>query len=192
MPDRVRMEELTVTARPLSAEEFAACGEVLAWDRATALGSNLYGPELVTYRSVPLDSDRPLEWLVVHGSMREARVRFLERHLQLAQAFIPLGGAPILVVCAPPDTPEVDGLPDLRALRAYVVPGDRGVQLHRGTWHEPPYLLAPGTSCLVTSHAALSQGLRAGLDAHGEIQRPDVDKRDVTARTGRLVRIALP
>lgn len=186
------MDEFVITARPLTADAFRACGDVLSWEEAAPLGSNLYGPDLVTHRSVPMDSSRPLEWLVVHGAVRDFRVRYLERHLELAQAFIPLGGSPVVVVAAPPDTPEVDGLPDLAALQAFLVPGDRGVQLRRGAWHEPPFFLGAGSSCLVTSHATLSQGLRAGIDDRGEIQRPDIDKRDVAARSGRVVRVTLP
>ena len=73
-----------------------------------------------------------------------------------------------------------------------MVPGDRGVTIHRGTRHEPPFPLSDNQLRLTTSHADLTAGLEGGLNDKGEIAQLDVDKRDITERGGYLLRIELP
>lgn len=46
----------------------------------------------------------------------------------------------------------------LAEMRAFHVPGDAAIQIHRGTWHENPFPLRDGQWFLVTSHAALTLG----------------------------------
>ena len=41
-------------------------------------------------------------------------------------------------------------------LRAFWVPGDSAIQIHRATWHENPMAKVDGTHLLVTSHANLT------------------------------------
>lgn len=56
----------------------------------------------------------------------------LERHPQTSQSFVPLDAERWLSIVAPA---ESDGTPDVSGLRAFVVPGDRGVTIAAGTWH---------------------------------------------------------
>ena len=84
---------------------------------------------------------------------------FLERHLQLTQTFIPIGGDALVTIVAPPDADfEANGLPSYADTKAFIVPGDAAIQLHRGTWHENPFPLRDNQWFLVTSHAALTRG----------------------------------
>lgn len=62
--------------------------------------------------------------------------RKLERHLDLTQAFIPMGGAPAIVaVAAPTDPHDRDAVPVPAAVRAFLLDGSVGYALHQGTWH---------------------------------------------------------
>jgi len=59
----------------------------------------------------------------------------MERHPLSSQAFMPLDCDRYLVVVAKPH--GEDGPPDLTTLRAFVVPGDAGINYNAGTWHFP-------------------------------------------------------
>ncbi len=134
---------------------FAPFGQVLTETGRRRLPINTYGEQLDLYRE-GFETDQPTEWFIFQGRRRGTGVLFLERHQQLGQTFIPVGGKGFLTVVAAPDAPEEAGLPALDALRAFFVPGDTPIQLHRGTWHENPMPLEDGTRMLVTSHANLT------------------------------------
>jgi ureidoglycolate lyase len=180
-----------VTARPLDADSFAPFGRVLA-----ASGErrpiDLYAGSIDVYRGGAIDADVPVEFLLSRSSVREFRVQFLERHMLLGQSFFPLaGGGFIVVVAAPGATLTAEGIPAVEDIHAFLVPAGCGITLHRGTWHEPPYPLGDDMIRLTTTHAALSDGLERTLDERNEISALDVDKRNVTERSGIIVRIAL-
>lgn len=61
-----------------------------------------------------------------------ADITTLERHPHAAQCFVPLDVSRYLVVVAPDAS---GGGPDLAGLRAFVVPGTRGVIYRQGVWH---------------------------------------------------------
>jgi ureidoglycolate lyase len=156
------------------------------------LPHSLYGNRINTFRLAHIDTDTPIEWLFVDLHRRELRVFYLERHLLLAQAFIPLGGDPIVLVVARPDAREEAGIPAIDEIHAFVVPGNCAVQIHKGTWHEPPFPLVESALALLTSHHALTEGLGSELDKRREINRLDVEKRNVTERAGYILRFELP
>jgi len=181
-----------VTARPLDTEAFAPFGRVLA-AQGQRRPIDLYGGSIDVYRGGPIDADVPVEFLLSRSSVREFRVNFLERHMLLAQSFFPLaGGGFISVVAAPDATLSEHGIPAFDEIHAFLVPEACGITLHRGTWHEPPYPLGDGMIRLTTTHADLSDGLESALNERNEIAALDVDKRNVTERSGVAVRIALP
>jgi ureidoglycolate lyase len=186
------LEIRTIEAELLTAETFAPFGEILSPDGRERLPIDLYGGTKHVYRAAPIDTDRPVEFLVTRSMLREFQVLFLERHLELTQAFIPLGGAPFISVVARADAPEDDGMPKLDELHAFIVPGDVGIQLHRGVWHEPPFPLVDGSLQLVTSHQSLTKGLGSDLNERGEIREADVEKRNMLERAGFIVEIRLP
>lgn len=188
----VDQEVRTVTAELLTREAFAPFGTVLSPEGLERLPIDVYGDRKNVFRVASIESNRPVEWLVTRSMLREFRVVYFERHLQLTQAFIPLGGDPIITVVARAEAKEEDGVPATDEVHAFIVPGNMGVQVHRGVWHEPPLPLVDGSLQLVTSHASLTAGLGAGLDERGEVLEQDVEKRNVTERTGYVLRVALP
>jgi len=181
-----------VTTRPLDVEAFARFGSVLA-PQGERRPIDLYGGSIDVYRGGPIDADVPVEFLISRSSVREFRVNFLERHMLLGQSFFPLAGGGFISVVAAPDAALTEhGIPGFDEIHAFLVPPACGITLHRGTWHEPPYPLGDGLIRLTTSHADLSAGLERALNDRGEIDALDVDKRNVTERSGVVVRIALP
>jgi len=160
---------VTLKAEPLTAEAFAPFGVILSPDGRERLPINTYGDKLSLFRE-PFETDQPIEWFIVEGKVRPLSALFLERHLQITQAFIPLNGDALITIVAAPDVRfESNGLPVLSETRAFYVPGDAAFQLHRGTWHENPFPTRDGQRFLVTSHQALTRGHQtnpvAGLEA---------------------------
>ena len=58
----------------------------------------------------------------------------MERHFHVSQAFIPLGGEHAVVAVAPPSA-DRGSVPELEAIRAFLLEGSKGYVLHKGTWH---------------------------------------------------------
>lgn len=185
-----RVTAYRITVRQVTSERFAPFGQLLTAE-GTRRSIDLYGSTIDVYSSGIIDSDRPVEILVSRSSVREFRLHFLERHFELAQSFIPLGGEPFVVAVARPDARLESGVPAFDEIHAFVVPGYVGVTVHRGTWHEPPFALVDDSVRLTTSHTDLTQGLESKLNEEGEIRQLDVDKRNIEERTGIVVRIDL-
>lgn len=183
----------SIVAETLTADAFAPFGTVLTHEGVDPLPIRLYDG-VKTYRPAPLDvdSDEPLEWLIVEGALREFRIHYLERHFKLAQAFIPMGGQPAVLAVASPDCRLEQGVPAPEEVRAFLIPGNAAVQIHRGTWHEPPFALVEGSTMLITSHQALTAGLGQELNEDGGINVMDVDKRNITESSRAVYRIQLP
>lgn len=184
-------EVFTIKAEPLTREAFAPFGKVLGLEGEERLPIDLYD-KIDVYRPARIVANTETEWLVNRTGIREMRLHYLERHEKLAQAFIPLGGVGFVSVLAPADATLVDGIPALDEIRAFVVPGDRGIQIDLMVWHEPPFGIEEDSVQIITSHQDLTRGLGAELDERKEIDQLDVDKRNVTERTGKIVRIELP
>jgi ureidoglycolate lyase len=151
-------QKFELKIEPFTVEAFAPFGNVLSTAGRERLPINTYGDKLNLFRQ-SFDSDQPIEWFIVEGLIREPKALFLERHLQITQAFIPLNSDGFVMIVAAPDCAEEDnGLPLISKTQAFHIPGDVAVQLHRGTWHENPFPTRDGQVFLVTSHAALTRG----------------------------------
>lgn len=181
----------TITAEVVTAAGFAPFGTVLGPDGVEARTTAMYAG-ITLYSPGAIQADTDLEWLFTRTDVREFRLLYLERHMLLGQAFIPVGGDPFLLVVAPADAREEDGFPVFDDIRAFIVPGNRGVQVDAGVWHEPPFGLVDGSCQLLTSHRKLTQGLHEGLNRNREIAQLDVEKRNLTDRTGKILKITLP
>tara|TARA_B100000686_G_C16533267_1_gene833467 strand:+ start:78 stop:665 length:588 start_codon:yes stop_codon:yes gene_type:complete len=175
---------------PLTSEAFAPFGDVLSVEGRERLPINLY-PGVDVFRA-DFHTNRPMEWLLTRNDVRDFSVLYLERHMELTQAFISLGGNPFVQVVAAPDARLENGVPAFEEVRAFMVPGDVATNMHPGTWHEPPFGLIDGQVFLYTSHADLTEGLGASTDAKGSIGEKDVDKRSIKEYGGYELRIALP
>ncbi len=150
-------------APTVTPENFAPFGWVLTEAGRPRLPINTYGDKLDLYRE-GFESDQPTEWFIVRGKNRGTGVLFLERHQQLTQTFIPVGGRGFFTVVAPPNCREKNGFPALDELRAFWVPGDAAIQIRRATWHENPMPKEDGTLLLVTSHANLTRAHQQNPD----------------------------
>lgn len=181
-----------IKAEGLTRDAFAPFGQVLGLEGLNPLPINLYGDRIVVHRPGYFESDQPVEFLLSYHKIRPFEVIFIERHLEITQTFIPLGGHPFISVVARPNAREEDGLPAQEELHAFMVPGDSAINLHRGTWHEVPFPLMEGALMLVTSHQALTRGLESKLSERKEIYRLDVEKRNVRERTKSIFRVELP
>lgn len=179
-----------VEVEPLTPEAFAPFGDVLSVEGRERLPINLY-PGVDVFRA-DFHTNRPMEWLLTRNDVRDFRILYLERHMELTQAFISLGGKPFIQTVAAPDARLEDDVPALDEIKAFMVPGDVATNMHPGTWHEPPFGLVDGQTFLYTSHADLTAGLGADRDAKDSIGEKDVDKRNITEHAGYELRIALP
>lgn len=182
----------TIHPQPLTVEGFAPFGDVLSLEGTPRLPIDFYSGSNAVHGPVTLDSDERPEFLVFRVGVRGEDVRYLERHVGMTQTMISVDGKPYVAVVAPPHVPEVDGFPAFDHIRAFSVPGGVAVNLHRGTWHEPPFPSSDGQVFLITSHPRLTQGLQCPVDENGELNRFDVEKRSPVHRTRTRLRIALP
>lgn len=112
---------------------------------------------------------------------RKFQVKYLERHFQHTQTFIPLGGKPYIAVLAPPCK---DDMPDFSAVRALRFEGDTGLCLHIGTWHEFPFAIEDDTNIVVVLSSQTTQDLHHRAENGIEAFGPDLDKKDMTLRAG--------
>lgn len=166
----------TLRFEPLTPEAFAPFGTVLSPAARERLPINTYGDKLNLYRQ-SFESDQPIEWFIVQGVKRDMQALFLERHMQLTQAFIPMNGDAFVTIVARPDAREENGMIALDEMRAFIVPGDMAIQIHRGTWHENPFPLKDGQWFLVTSHAALTLGHQKNPDQRLQGLPLDLERR---------------
>ena len=184
------VEVRTVVAEQLTLEAFEPYGDIIGPEGRERLPINLYGGTVDAY-NIPVVAEEPFEWLVNRMRYRGLRIHNLERHKGLSQAFIGLDAAPFVQVVAAADATLVDDVPAADDVRAFIVPGDRGVQIDVNVWHEPPFPLQSEQMMIVTSHQSLTKGLQSKVDATQEIGQLDVEKRNITERAGYELRITL-
>jgi ureidoglycolate lyase len=136
-----------IHTEPLTAEAFAAFGDVLECDGTPDKMINAglcgryhdrarldFGPEGRAGLSLFDAEPRSLPYVCT----------LLERHPEGSQAFIPMTPAPFLVIVAP-DAGGTPGTP-----RAFLTAPYQGINLHRGTWHGVlTPLAAPGIFAVV-------------------------------------------
>lgn len=135
-------------ARPLDREHFAPFGDVIETGDANHFPINRGAIERYhDLASVELDkTGRPVVSIFECTRVSEPpyRVDLVERHTLGSQAFVPLGGARMVVVVARPGDP-----PAPEHLRAFVSSPDQGVNYRRGVWHMPLIAFEKGQRFLV-------------------------------------------
>jgi ureidoglycolate lyase len=117
---------------------------------------------------------------------RPFEIRYMERHFEHTQAFIPLNGKPFIAFLAPPSDAE---LPDINLIQAFLFDGSEGFCMHRGTWHEFPFALENDTQMVVLLSSQTGYDLGQRNPETEEAQGPDLDKKDLARRTGLTFRI---
>lgn len=171
---------------PASASALAPFGTFLGRGAsAPAVPVDFYRGHVRMSYPVAFTCDHPVELTLATLTRREPEVRYMERHFQHTQTFIPLGGKPFIAVMAPPSDGE---LPDMKAVRAFRFDGQDGFTLHLGTWHEFPFALEDETDMIVVLSSQTGYDLHAKDSVTQEAFGPDLDKKDIVARTGQMFR----
>ena len=149
-----------VESEPLKRETFAPFGDVLAPDATRLDNRDLlsmgYAKMSDAVENTRLDDFDVLDyWGGIATISREAmRLGYLrpkkralafswfERHLKGTQTFVPLNGARSVIAVAPPyEANKPDAIPRINEVRAFVLDGTMGINLHPGTWHWTPFPL---------------------------------------------------
>lgn len=128
--------QLDIVARPLTRDDFAPFGEVLAAEGMLSFPINEGRAQryhaLAAVDAVQ-DGGRPVISLFrTEPVTLPFALRLLERHRLGSQAFMPLHAEPFLVVVAPNMAGDKPGVPV-----AFLTDGRQGVNFRRGTWHSP-------------------------------------------------------
>jgi ureidoglycolate lyase len=123
-------EVIEIRLERLSAEAFAPFGQLICARNDEP--PSFAAPQLRSWRQ-DFEVLGPTELMYIHYRHQPIEFSAFERHFQVTQAFVALGGAASVMVVAPPTGPE--SVPEPGALRAFFVPGTVGLMLWRGTWH---------------------------------------------------------
>lgn len=185
MTDTVRPTRIRLAARPATPAAVAPFGDLIG--RAAEVPVQRLNHYAGTIRKpARFVTDEDTEISVATLDRRPLEVRWLERHFKHTQAFIPLGGRPFVLVMAPPGPGD---MPDLDRVEAFLFDGSAGFCMKIGCWHEFPFPLVDGTDLIVILRGETHRELQAMTG--GEALGADLDKKDIAARTGMLLEVAL-
>jgi ureidoglycolate hydrolase len=127
---------LPLQVEPLTAEAFAPFGTaIMAREDGVPFGAD--DAQLDLSQGTP-------RFYIMRIPGRGKVVRQITRHLRTTQALAAVGGQAWVMAVAPPFAPDdPDAEPALQDIRAFRIPGDMAVMLHRGTWHAGPLIDTP-------------------------------------------------
>lgn len=168
-----------VKVEPLTEEAFAPFGQIISAKARTPDFTTDSGTE---GWAVDFVSGRPLVMLL-RTPYQGLRFSKLERHFNMTQTFLPLGGSPAVVAVAPP-SPDRAAIPAPGDVRAFLLDGSQGYALARGTWHSLDRfpLYPPDTRwVIITDHETQDDLLTAYRGEGGWKLSQEVDYR---ARSG--------
>jgi ureidoglycolate hydrolase len=117
---------------PLEPETFAAFGQVIK----PAVDGTPFGPD-----DAQLELSRGVPRFYILPLMRKERTfRMITRHLSVTQCLVAMGGKSWLIAVAPPNDPDDQTkMPDPTKIKAFRIPGNLGIKLHRSAWHAGPF-----------------------------------------------------
>ena len=173
----------------LTPDAFTSFGQILGDFDAPPI---FEAPHLRSWR-LDFELDGAAELMVVRYLHQPFELTAIERHFDVTQSFIPLGDQPsVMVVAAPTDPKDWSAVPEPDALRAFYIPGDRGIMLWRGTWH--------ALTRFPVRHGGASFALITGYDTQRELERQKADgtapkltqEVDYLARAGVRLRVIDP
>ena len=153
---------VSIPVEPLTEEAFSPYGELLSVKDRPA---DFQGVSSVGWKAGFESTASPAIMLL---SSRYVGMQFnlLERHFNVTQTFIPLGGVPSIVAVAAP-TPG-DEVPQPESLRAFLIDGSAGYVLHKGTWHSlDRYPLRPPSAEIVIITSQDTQQELETVEQHG-------------------------
>lgn len=120
---------------PLTAGAFRAFGEVIEAGEAYELINSGTTRKFADLARIDVATDGGRPCVSIYRPVpyeMPLTIRMLERHPLSSQLFMPLDGAPFLIVVAPAGERV-----DPASVRAFAAGGRQGVNYHRGTWHHP-------------------------------------------------------
>ncbi len=132
------MAEIELKAAPLTRATFAPFGDVIETEGAHHFPINAGAIERFhDLARVDVGEEHEGHTLISIARCNQPtsppfRVGLVERHPLGSQAFIPLGGSPLIVVVA-----AAGERVEPAQLRAFISNGRQGINFHRGTWHMP-------------------------------------------------------
>lgn len=117
---------------PLDQEFFAPFGQVIA----PTVDGKLFDQD-----DAQLDLHRGTPRLYMMQLERnEHAFRSITRHLSVTQCLAAMEGKSWLIAVAPADDPDNPAaMPDPQKLKAFRVPGNMAIKLHRSVWHAGPF-----------------------------------------------------
>ena len=125
-------KEIRISLEPLTAHAFAPYGQVIGPQDCPPIFS---GPHIESWR-MSFDVDGDMELMFARYVHQAFAFTQMERHFNVTQSFIALGGAASVMAVAPPTDPnDPTAVPKPDDIRAFYVEGDTGLMLWRGTWH---------------------------------------------------------
>jgi len=153
-----------IALEPLTAEAFAPFGQlVAARDEPPAFDA----PHLDAWQ-MDFAVDGEIELMVVRYIHQDMRWTTMERHFNVTQSFMALGGAAsVMVVAEPTDAADRMVSPRPETVRAFLVDGAQGVMLWRGAWHALtrfPVPAAGGAFAMITGAATQHELERQNRD----------------------------
>lgn len=126
---------MIIHAEPLTAEAFAAFGEVISTAGLSGETINYGNTEkFADLASIDTSAERGRTAVHLYRSRPAAlplKIEVMERHPLASQAFIPLHDRPFPVIVAAADVEQLDA----SSVRVFLSNGQQGVNLRRGTWH---------------------------------------------------------
>jgi ureidoglycolate lyase len=144
----------TLKTLPLTAERFAAFGDVLEasatkkqamnsarFERFSDLAKLDFGPEADGHPSISIARGKM-------PTVMPCRLDMLERHPDASQAFMPLSSFPFVIVVAP-------AAEDVNAdeIEAFISNGKQGINYRKGVWHMPMIAMREGQEFLIIDRA---------------------------------------
>ncbi|MGH9651721.1 MAG: ureidoglycolate lyase, partial [Terriglobales bacterium] len=140
---RRKMSPSLLRIEPLTSDSFAPFGEVISANDARTTYAVNDGTAQRFHALARVETEGGATVMSIFRAQPRAlpfEIKMLERHPRGSQAFIPLSGAPYLVVVAADPT---------QPPRAFLATGHQGINFHKGTWHHPLLALERESDFLV-------------------------------------------
>ena len=150
-------ETLDIALEAVTAEAFAPFGVLIEEPSALPVFSN---PGLRSWR-LPYEASGATDLMVIRYDHRPMTFAKLERHIAVTQCFVPLDTMSWVMVVAPPG--DTDDAPAPDSVRAFLVDGEQGVLMWKGTWH--------AFNRFPAGPPGLSFALLTGADTQAELER---------------------
>lgn len=168
-------ETVDIALEPLTAKAFAPYGQpIAARDEPPA-----FDVEHLDAWQMDFAVDGEIELMYARYIYQEMRWTTMERHFNITQSFMALGGAAsVMVVADPTDVDDISILPQPETVRAFYVDGSRGVLLWRGTWHALTRFPVPaegGAFAMITGAATQQELERQNRDGTHPVLTEVVD-----------------